>query len=93
MIIFDIKRRPVLCLKHDVAEAGFCFHFQLELTQISLSPETESSYFYLAHLRRFHIKAETESSLRKVVFSNKGQDDAKYPILYIDRILSQTCRS
>jgi hypothetical protein len=31
--ILDIHR-PVFCLKHDVSEAGFCLHLQLEPTQL-----------------------------------------------------------
>jgi hypothetical protein len=38
-------------------------------------PETETGFFYWAYLSRFHLKAETESSLRNVVFLNKRQDD------------------
>jgi hypothetical protein len=34
-----------------------------------------SSCFYWAHLSRFHLKTETESSLQNVVYLNKRQND------------------
>jgi hypothetical protein len=41
---------------------------RLDLSVLSLSPERETSYFYLALLSRFHLRTETESSLCKGVF-------------------------
>jgi hypothetical protein len=46
--------------------------------EIKLSPdqnETETSSFFWAYLSRFHLKTETESSLRNVLFLNKRHDD------------------
>jgi hypothetical protein len=56
--ILDIVHRPVFYLKQDVSETGFCLRIQVE---------TETSSFYWANLSRFHLKTETESSLRNVV--------------------------
>jgi hypothetical protein len=57
--ILDVIHRPVLYFKHDVSVTGFYLRFKVQLTQ--LDPETSSICW--AHLRRFHLKAETESSL------------------------------
>jgi hypothetical protein len=38
-----------------------------------LCPETETSSFFWAHLNTFHLKAETECSLQKVVFLIKDK--------------------
>jgi hypothetical protein len=41
----------------------------------SLSPETEINSLYWAYLSSCHVKMETESSPRNVVFSNRRQND------------------
>jgi hypothetical protein len=53
VIILDIIHRPAFYLKHTVSENG---------------PETVTSSVYWTQLSRFHLKTETESSLRKVAF-------------------------
>jgi hypothetical protein len=42
-----------------------------KLLKVTNGPETETSHFSYALLSRFHLKTETESSLRNAVFSNK----------------------
>jgi hypothetical protein len=39
----------------------------------SSTSETDISSFYWAHLSRFHLKTETESSLQNFVYSNKDR--------------------
>jgi hypothetical protein len=66
--IVDIIHRPVFYAKHNVSETGFCFLLLVE-------PELRS--FDRVSIRTgdsmFHLKTETESSLRNVF--NKRQDD------------------
>jgi hypothetical protein len=57
----DIIHRPVFYLKHDVSENGFCPDRERER-------EREISSIYWAKLSTFHLKEETECSLRNVVF-------------------------
>jgi hypothetical protein len=74
--ILDIIHRPVFYLKHHVSEAGFCLRLKVEPTQISpaerailcLRTETETYSFSWAHLSRFHLEMETESSLQNAVY-------------------------
>jgi hypothetical protein len=56
--IQDIIHCPVFYLKHDVSETDFCLHIQVEPTQ--LVPVDRASLS--------HLKMQTESSLRIVVF-------------------------
>jgi hypothetical protein len=63
----------VFYLKHDISENGFCLSLQVEPTE--MFPETETRAFCWAHFSWFHLKRETESSFRNVVFLNKRQDD------------------
>jgi hypothetical protein len=63
-------------LKQDVSETRLCLRLQKKRMQVSpvdrdtLSPdsETETSLFHWIHLSRFHLKSETESSVRNVEF-------------------------
>jgi hypothetical protein len=80
--ILDIIHRPVYYIKHDVSETGFYLPLQV-WTMLSLigglcscwlykpywccGSETETSSICWARLNRFHLKTETESSLRIVV--------------------------
>jgi hypothetical protein len=57
--ILYIIRRPVFYLIHDVSETGFFLGLQVEHVQMGS--------FYWAHLCRFHLKTETESSLLNAV--------------------------
>jgi hypothetical protein len=81
--ILDIIRHPVFCLKHDVSETVSVSVFveptqvgQIDKASLSLRcccwcPKTEAIFIYWAQLCMFHLKTETESSLRKVVFEIK----------------------
>jgi hypothetical protein len=53
--ILDIIHRPVFYLKHDVSNPAS-------------GPETETNSIYWAEQSRFHLKTETESSLRNIMF-------------------------
>jgi hypothetical protein len=64
--ILDIIHCPVVHLKHDVSET-LCLRHQVVPTQLG-PPKIETSSFYWAHLRRFHMQTDTESSLQNVVF-------------------------
>jgi hypothetical protein len=64
--ILIITHRPVFYFKHDVSETGFCLYLQVEPTQ--LGPKERENYSPLAHLSRFHLTTETESSLRNFMF-------------------------
>jgi hypothetical protein len=64
--VLDIIHHPVFYLKQDVSETGFCLHLQVDRSQ--LGSETEVSTIYWSQLSRFHLKTETKSSLRNVVF-------------------------
>jgi hypothetical protein len=76
--ILDIVHRPVFYLKHEVSETGFCLRLPEEPTNLGpivtaslcmlTASQTDTSSIYLAQLSRFHLKTETESSLRNVVF-------------------------
>jgi hypothetical protein len=67
----DIIHLLVFYLNHNVSGAGFCPRLQVEPTQMGLIETT----LYCAHLKRLHLKTETESSLGNVVFLNKRQGD------------------
>jgi hypothetical protein len=57
--ILDIIHRPVLYLKHDVSETGFCLRLQVEITQVGpieraslcLCAGTQTTSFYWADLK------------------------------------------
>jgi hypothetical protein len=49
--------------------ANFGSHHTLKIKSSTL--ETDTTSFYWAHLSRFHLKMETESSLQNFVFLNK----------------------
>jgi hypothetical protein len=74
--ILDIIHRPTSYLKHDFSETGFYSRLQVAYTQLDLinraslylDQEIETTFIYGAQMSRFHLKAETESSLRNVVF-------------------------
>jgi hypothetical protein len=72
--ILDTDHRPVLYLKHDVSETGFCLRRRF-------SPETENSSLHWAHLSRFRLKTETESSPLNVMFIKRRQFDGQCPKL------------
>jgi hypothetical protein len=74
---------PVCFSKHNFSETGFCLRLQVETTQLGpidrasvytpswcwhRCPEIGTSSIDWAQLSRFHLKTETESSLRNVVF-------------------------
>jgi hypothetical protein len=40
---------------------------------VSRQTETETSFFYWAHLRSFHLSTETESSLQNAMFEIKDR--------------------
>jgi hypothetical protein len=54
-----IIHRPVFYVKHNVSETGLC---------LRLRPETGTSSVDWAQLSMYHLKTETESSLRNAVF-------------------------
>jgi hypothetical protein len=56
IITLDIIHYTLFYLKHNVLETGFCIRIQAEPTQ--LGPIDRASVF------RFHLKTETESTLR-----------------------------
>jgi hypothetical protein len=64
----NIIHRPVFYLKHDVSETGFFLHLKVIPTHMGLSPETGTSSVDREQLSRQHLKTETDSSLRNVVF-------------------------
>jgi hypothetical protein len=78
--IQDINRPPLVYLKQDVSKTGLCLRLQLVYTQLGpidaarpylrtvSGPEAKISYVDWNHLNRFHLKTETESSLRNAVF-------------------------
>jgi hypothetical protein len=87
--ILDIIHRPVFYLKHNVSEDGFCSRFQVEATQLGtidrpslclrFLQKTETSFDGWAKLSRFHLKTETVSSLRNLLFSieDKSMDNVR----------------
>jgi hypothetical protein len=96
LIVLDVIHRPVFYLKRDISESKFCLRFQVETTQVGpidrASRETETSSFYWDHLCRFHLKTETESSFRNVVFKIKHRtmDNGQSCYSYINIPLSQS---
>jgi hypothetical protein len=61
--------RPDLYLKYNILETGFCLLLQVEPTQVGpIDPETETICSYWVYPSRFHLKTETESSVRNVKF-------------------------
>jgi hypothetical protein len=69
------KNRLVYFSKHNVSETGFRLRLQVKPTQLGpidkaspSGPEIGTSSIAWTQLRRFHLQAETESSLRNVVF-------------------------
>jgi hypothetical protein len=62
--ILDITHRPVFYLKRNVSDTGFCFRLRLEFTQLG---PIYRVCLYWAELSKFHLKEETESSLRNGV--------------------------
>jgi hypothetical protein len=57
---------PFLFKTHNILDTGFCLRLAVELTQ--MGPETGTSSIDWAQLSSFHLKTETESSLRNDVF-------------------------
>jgi hypothetical protein len=67
--ILDIIHRRIFYVSHRVSDTGFCLRLQAEPIQLGrLSPETENISIYWAQISSFHLKPETESSLRSAVF-------------------------
>jgi hypothetical protein len=75
--ILDTIHHPVFCTKYNVSESGLRLRFQVELTQLhplnkaSLSQKAKTSFIYWVQPSRFHLKTETEWSLRNVYFKQK----------------------
>jgi hypothetical protein len=68
--ILEIILCPVFYLKHAAAETDFYFRLQMVPTEFGLTEYIQlfSSYIYRAQLSTFHLKTNTNSSLRNVVF-------------------------
>jgi hypothetical protein len=89
--MLNIIHCPVFYLKHDVSDTVFCLRLQVENSQIGpveranlclqIPATTATNSTYWAHLSRFHLKTGAESSIRRVGFLNKRQDDGQYPEL------------
>jgi hypothetical protein len=60
--ILDIIHRPLSYLKHKVSETEFCVRHQVEPPD-----RRQTSTIHLVKLNRFHLKTETEFSVRNVV--------------------------
>jgi hypothetical protein len=72
MSILYIIHRSVFYLKYVLSETGFCLRLQVERNQVApigrASLCLRTSCIYWTHLSKLHLKTETESSLRNVVF-------------------------